>query len=286
MSDDEELPSEAISQYFFTLDTSHQITNGILKLSVKIPVVLKDKFSLHKVQTFPARKGSSLVLTKVPFQFLANSTDFFTFFSSLDNCIAFQPYLCEPETSLHTNSDDCLTHTFIEREIMPEKCEIMPFESTHLMIVQLTSDDYFYYTPSEDFIEITCDGSSTMQKLTESGVLHLGKECTAKTPKFQLIPTFVHQLWSKNVKFLDAGFSREELEKFLRGEKNLLSENVFYENLAKLNFKERKDLKEVPLVVVEGSFWDVNKFYILGGILAALLVILCAKRCIGCGCCC
>lgn len=286
LGDDEELPFASINEYFHNLKVRHEIVSRNLILSIDIPIVQKAKWMLYKIQEFPARFNDSLLITNVGWKFLANSSNEFTKLTSLKPCIASgSSYLCEPQASIHTTShDDCLTHAFVARVMNPQMCHTASASYERLTFIQLSNARYFYYAPADETISVTCNREKFSQLLSNSGIIALGAGCSVETSTYKLFPAQFSQSTPVEI-ILETGFDREDLKKIIAGEKTMLTENAFYDNVKEIHEDFYKPLKLELNTHVVRSGWNDWHTYIVAALISLIVVALIIKCCVCRFCC-
>ncbi len=230
---------------------------------MQIPIVEKSSRTLFRIVQVPARLNNSLIVTKVKSKFLANSSSDFALFSSLSHCIDDSPFLCDSQSPIFKTPLDCAIRAFVHRKV---DCEVKILSLNQILIVQISSGKFFYFSPKNEKIFLTCDGEVKVEEIFGSGILNLPSGCSAKVSNFRLISTEKSE--TKIYKKIEAKF---EMKATSVGDKMELKENQFFKNLKEfeeiLRF-EAKPLEFVPeLEVSSMKFWRI--FLIVCGLITA-----------------
>lgn len=205
-------------------------------------------------------------------------------FHSLDDCINDDSiFLCEPQSAIHKVPDDCVTKALRLGKIDENVCELRFVELKKILIVTISSEKFFYFTPKNDFINVTCGEIEKIENITDSGIIYLPSGCSARHQNFKLTPTHMNLKEFKVKNVLTTVYNEEEILKRASGEISALEQNIFYDNMEKLRnvVKPKEDLEDLEKIVFASRF---DWWLILIVVLAIIAALVAAKffKCMTC----
>jgi hypothetical protein len=253
----EELPYHKIIEYYYNIKMSHVVDNNILKLEMHIPIVERVPRSLHKIIEIPARYNDKLIMTDVEWHYLAINSYDAMMLMSLESCYKTRnsTYYCEAQSPLKLidSHTDCVTNSFEKRKIDVTLCKTLAAQFSKLTFIRLSDGQYFYYTPTDETLNITCKeqiDKINLEKHT-TGILQLESECTAIASKYKLIKTAkyksdIQPYVKQNI--LNIYFDIAEVKDNLDKVRSPILNNVYYVENSKLIKDMAATLQDVPKI--------------------------------------
>lgn len=197
IDEDEDRPYEKLIDYYYNLRINYTIEPDFIDIEVNVPIVEKAPRKLFKIVEIPARSDGKLIMTDVIWKYIAENHNETVVFMTMDVCYRSQhneiTYYCKTQSPIkNKNSSDCLNDALVgSRKIDINLCKYSAAKPTSLMFIKLNEGEYFYYTPVNETLTITCGAETTNELLVEStsGIINLEPECIAVTSAYKLITT-------------------------------------------------------------------------------------------------
>lgn len=194
--EDEDRPYQKIIEYYYNLPLKYTIEPDVIEIEVNIPIVEKISRKLFKIVEIPARSEGKLIMTDVIWKYIAENDNETVVFITMDVCYKSQHnemYYCKTQSPIKNKfSSDCLNDALIgSRKIDINLCKYSAAKPRSLMFIKLNEGEYFYYTPLNETLTVTCGAETTNELLVEntSGIINLEPECIAATSAYKLITT-------------------------------------------------------------------------------------------------
>ncbi|CAG9809318.1 unnamed protein product [Chironomus riparius] len=279
----EELPYRKMAEYYYNLRVSHQVFGTTLKLEMDIPFVEKTPRTLYKIMEFPARFGDKLILTDVVWKYVAINSNESMMLESLDPCYksSNSVFYCETQSPLQSisKSDDCVTKALMSNTIDVELCKIDTVKSSFLTFIRLSDGQYFYYTPTNETLNVTCKAKTTIEFLnaSSSGILELDPECRVLTSGYKLLKSVKYQQSPyKKQNILCVSFDVEEVLKNIKKFNTTIVDNFYVDSLSKIREMSKaipdppEKIKDLQFIASFGNFEILQ--YLLMIVLAIFII--------------
>ncbi|CAG9808356.1 unnamed protein product [Chironomus riparius] len=197
IEENEELPYHKLMDYYYNLPLNYKISEDIIVVEVDVPIVEKDARKLFKIVEIPARNEGKLIMTDVIWKYIAENDNETVVFMTMDVCLKSQyngtMYFCKSQSPIkNKNATDCLNNAIAgSKTIDMNLCKYSAAQTTSLMFIKLNDGEYFYYTPINETLTVTCGADTIDEILVEntSGIIMLEPECIALTGTYKLITT-------------------------------------------------------------------------------------------------
>lgn len=248
----DELPYERISEYFYNLKVEHEIDGNIIKLRVDVPIVEKYSRKLYEILQFPALYQDTLITTNIESKYIAMGDEDAVMLNNLDDsCVGVQmlysTYYCNTVSpAIKLNQSDCVVNALTNEEIDPTICHLSSAKFLQLVFIRLTEGTYFFYSPADESLTVTCNGTSSLEVLRKKsiGMLYMEPGCRAETKKFKIY-TMRRSDQTVNEKLLDVGFDLEKLQERMKDtESPIYKDELYLEGMKHLR-KMSKESKPV-----------------------------------------
>jgi Baculovirus F protein len=297
LSHDEELPYQKLIEYYYNLKLTHTVDGNILKLEMHVPIVEKYPRELHKIIEIPARYKDKLIMTDVEWKFMAINSNDTMMLMSLDSCYKASArnttYYCEAQSPIIDSHNDCVTNSFRKRKIDVTLCKTLSAQFSKLTFIRLNDGQYFYYTPTNETLNITCRTKTDKVDLFEhtTGIIEIESECSAISSKYRLIKTGRYQevpYVKQNI--LSIYFDIAEVKENIEKTQSPILNNIFYVENSKLIKDMAAVFTDVPKIErlnFKASFSNTEILLYLAMIGLVLFIVHLLYRacfwCRGCG---
>lgn len=198
LTNDEELPYTKVIDYFYNIPAAHKVEGNIIKLEMNVPIIENALRELYRIIELPARNGDHLIITGVEWKYAARNSNETFMLNELDHC--FHPskslYYCELQSTLKDNSaEDCIVSALQNHKLDAKLCNSVMVKYPNLIFIHLNNGQYFYYTPRNETLKITCRFSDDIHTLIENtiGILELEPGCKATSKEQTLIKTVKYE---------------------------------------------------------------------------------------------
>ncbi|KAG5684708.1 hypothetical protein PVAND_013922 [Polypedilum vanderplanki] len=259
------LPYDRSSKYFYNLEVSHRFENDIFKLTIVVPIVQKVKRELFLIEEFPTFYNSTLQLTNVKWKYIAMSEYYNNSMTFKDLSLCTAPiesvYLCETQSPLinYNNSNDCATNSKRDGKIDIEKCEMSTFKVNHLLLIKLADGHFFYYTPNNETMNVSCNKKEDeiLLSANTTGLLKLNKGCIATNDRYTLIGKTKYKEVSKFFT-VNIGYDVDKLLRELANKTSPLFNQFYVDSLNVLREMSKPmkplEMPEKPkMIIMQGS---------------------------------
>lgn len=194
----EELPYRKMIEYYYNLRVTHIVDNSVIKLEMDVPIIEQSSRTLYKIIEIPARDHDKLILTDAEWKYIAINSNESMVLMSLDPCYkqSRSMFYCETQSPLKSiDSHDCVTNALVKKKIDIKLCKTAVVKSSNLTFIRLNDGQYFYYTPTNETLNITCRFEERSLSLLAQtiGILELESGCKAVANEYTLIKTVKYQ---------------------------------------------------------------------------------------------
>lgn len=253
----DELPYKKFIDYYFNIPVSHKVNGTVIKLQMDIPIIERTSKELYRIVEFPARNGDNLILTDAKWKYAARNSSQTMMFTDLKTCYQSDKNLfyCKLQSPLMENkANDCIVHALENRKIESKLCKAIGLKYENLIFIHLNDGQYFYYTPKNEILNISCILKDEAVSLSENtnGIIDLDPGCKAVSNGQVLIKTVKYQEapFIKN-KILSVSFNLDEVRENIKLYNTSLIDHYYIESI---NVFKDIVIPKVPHKISESNF--------------------------------
>ena len=221
-------------------------------------------------------------MTDVIWKYIAENDDETVVFMSLDICYKSQynetMYYCNTQSPIkNKNASDCLNNALSgKKTIDMNLCKYSAAQPTSVMFIKLNEGEYFYYTPVNETLNVTCEGNTISEILIEktSGIIQLDPDCIAVTSSYKLITTMKYAATTyKKMNIVRVFFNVDELKENIRKYNTPYVDKFYVESLGLLR-EMSKPTRNVEKLGDRNFDMFTSRFMPYLTILAALIIVI------------